>query len=146
MKFTCTVDINLSRSKVRALYDNPQNLQYWQDDIVSFKHQKGEPGTVGAQSLVNYKHVELTETIVKNSLPEEFHGLYEGKWGKNTMSNYFEELSTNETRWKAEVEFLEFSGFMMKVMKLIFPNTFKKQTQKWMDQFKAFAESRPNLT
>jgi len=143
MKFTCTVDIDLNRKRVIELFDNPDNMQYWQDDFVSFQHKEGIAGSVGAKSIVKYKRVELIETIIKKDLPNELHGLYEGSWGKNTMNNYFESIGSNKTLWRAEVEFLEFNGLMMKIMKVLFPGVFKKQTQKWMDQFKVFSESQP---
>jgi hypothetical protein len=38
MKFSRSVDINLSRQRVIELFDNPDNMQYWQDGFVSFDH------------------------------------------------------------------------------------------------------------
>jgi len=144
MKFLCKVDIDLPRSEVIPIFDNPENMKFWQDDFISFEHLTGEPGTSGATSRVKYKRVELIETIIERRLPEAFHGSYEGSWGKNVMYNYFEETGTQSTRWTAEVEYTEMNNFMMKFMGKFFPSMFRKQTQKWMDQFKTFAENRSN--
>ena len=142
MKFKCQVDIARDRATVIEFFDNPDNMQYWQDDFISFDHQDGEPGMPGATSIIKYKRVELLETILERNLPDAFHGSYEGSWGKNTMYNYFEELGPNQTRWRAEVEYVRKTALMMKLMATLFPSMFRKQTQKWMDQFKYFVESK----
>ncbi len=145
MKFTCTVDIELPRERVIELFDNPDNMIHWQDGFVSFEHVSGEAGEPGAQSHVTYKmgsrEMVLLETVVLRDLPHAFHGTYEGTFGKNSMNNYFEELDTNKTRWKADVHYMQANGFIMKVMTKVFPGKMKKSTQKWMDQFKSWSES-----
>ncbi len=144
MKFNCAVDIDLHRDRVVELFDNPENMQFWQDGFISFEPKSGIPGTVGAQSLVKYdirgRKMTLTETITMRKLPEAFYGTYEGDFGKNSMNNDFKELGPQQTRWTAEVEYLEMRGFMMKLMAKLMPGIFKKQTQKWMDQFKVWSE------
>lgn len=144
MKFTCIVDIDKSREEVIHLFDNPDNMKHWQDGFVSFAHKSGTPGTEGAQSIVKYdmkgRKMDLLETVTKRNLPEEFHGTYEGDFGKNTMHNFFEVLGPKQTRWRSELEYIKMNGFIMKAMAIIMPSMFRKQTQKWMDQFKTFAE------
>ena len=155
MKFRCSVDIDLSRDKVVELFDNPDNMQHWQDGFVSFEHISGTPGEVGAQSHVTYdmrgKKMVLLETVTVKNLPNAFHGTYQGDFGKNTMHNYFEVLDPNKTRWRAELDYIQMNGFMMKMMARLMPGMFRKQTQKWMDQFKEWseeqiAESRKQIT
>lgn len=145
--FTCTVDIDLPRTRVIELFDNPDNMKHWQDGFESFEHVAGNPGEPGAQSIVRYnmkgRKFELLETVIKRELPKQFHGTYEGHWGKNSMNNYFEELSPERTRWRAELEYTEVNSLMMKLMGFFMPGMFKRQTQKWLDQFKAFAEGNP---
>ena len=149
MKFTCSVDIDLPRAKVVALFDNSENMKYWQDGFISFEHLAGIPGEVGAQSNITYKmgrkSMVLVETITENNLPKTFHGTYEGDFGKNTMHNFFEELGSDKTRWRAELEYLEANGIIMNLMTKVFPSIPRKQTQKWMDQFKKFAEDKELL-
>ena len=146
MKFTCTVDIDLPLDRVVELYNNPDNMKYWQDGFISFEHVNGEPGKAGAQSHITYKmgkkEMVLLETIVKRELPHTFNGTYEGDFGKNTMNNTFSKLSDNKTRWRADLEYLQANGFILKVMTKLFPGIMKKQTQKWSDQFKAWAENQ----
>ncbi len=144
MKFTCSVTVNLPRPRVIELFDNPDNMKHWQDGFISFTHKEGEPGQPGAMSIVKYsingREMELTERVEVRNLPEEFSGSYESKYTFNYMKNTFHEIDLRTTRWDAEIEYTRMSGIMMKVMSWVAPGMFKKQTQKWMDQFKAFAE------
>jgi len=143
MKYTITTTIDLPRNKVIELFDNPDNLPKWQPELQSFDHISGEPGKPGAKSKLKYKmgkrEVEMIETITVRNLPEEFSGTYEAKGVLNIQKNYFKEVGENQTEWISETEF-KLSGFM-KVMGWFMPGAFKKQSQKYLDQFKAFAES-----
>ena len=145
MKFTCSITVNKSRDEVTRLWQNPDNLKEWQDGFISFTHIEGEAGKNGAKSRMLYmirgKEMELIETIIDNSLPNRFKGRYDHKHMSNTMENTFTALSENQTRWDAEIEYVLFNGFMIKLMAKLFPSMFKKQTQKWLDQFKVFAEA-----
>ena len=92
------------------------------------------------QYKIGKRQIELIETITVNNLPQEFSGTYEAKQMTNTMTNRFTSLDENKTRYQAEIEYTDFNGFMVKLMAFLMPWMFKKQTQKWLDQFKAFAE------
>ena len=84
------------------------------------------------------RRIEMVETITRRNLPDEFSGTYEAKGVKNWVVNRFVDES-GKTRWIAEQEF-QFTG----IMKFIAPfmrGAFPKQTQKYLEQFKAFAES-----
>ena len=145
MKFTCQVDVNLPIKRVIELFDNPDNMREWQDGFESFEHLSGEPGQPGAKSRVTYDmgkrgKMELIETVLVRNLPHEFSGTYEHKHMTNSLKNYFKELDSNKTRWISEVHYTQMNGFMIKLMAFFFPGMFKKQVQKWMDQFKVFAE------
>lgn len=143
MKYTITITIDLPRHKVIELFDNPNNLSKWQPELQSFENISGEPGKPGAKSKLKYqmgkREVEMIETITVRNLPEEFSGTYEANGVFNIQKNYFEEVGNNQTKWISECEF-KLSGFM-KVMGWFMPGVFKKQSQKYLDQFKAFAEA-----
>ena len=145
MKFTCSITINLPRKQVVELWQNPENLKYWQDGFIDFKHLEGEAGQLGAVSRMRYKirnrDLELIETIQHMNLPDEMIGLYESKPTTNIMRNTFTMVNDHITRWDAEINYTEMNGFVVKVMARFFPGMFKKQAQKWFDQFKEFAEN-----
>jgi len=143
MKYEVEVDINLPREKVIELFDNPDNLKYWQPGLISFDHLSGEPGQVGAKSLLKYKmgmrEVEMIETITINNLPDEFSGTYEAKGVWNEVRNYFIAIDDSHTKWKSENEF-KCNG-MLKLMAFFMPGMFKKESCKYLNNFKEFAES-----
>ncbi len=147
MKYTCTIDIHLPRERVIALFDDPANLKRWQPTLRSFEPLDGQSGTVGARSKLTYKNKEggremvMTETIIVRELPDRFAGTYtmDGVW--NMVDNRFTAVSADQTRWDAEVEF-KFTNPMLTLMGWVIPGMFKKQTQKFMVQFKDFAENQ----
>ncbi|MDN5200245.1 SRPBCC family protein [Fulvivirgaceae bacterium BMA10] len=144
MRFICSVEIDLPVAKVIELFDNVDNIKEWQDGFVSYEHLSGTPGEPGATSRLVYQteggEIELIETIVVKNLPEEFIGTYEAKSMVNTMRNSFTSLGENKTRYDTEIEYTAFYGFIPKMMAFLMPGLFRKQTQKWLNQFKVFAE------
>ena len=142
MKYNQEIEINLPRNRVIELFDNPDNMSSWQPELVSFENISGTPGQEGAKSRLKYKmgkrEVELIETVTRRALPDEFTGTYETKGVFNRISNFFREVDGQKTIWRAENEF-EFSG-MMKMMAMFAPGMFKKQSYKYMQLFKEFAE------
>ena len=144
MKYTNEVIVKQPLERVIALFDSEENLFKWQPELISFEHFSGEKGEVGAKSRLQYKmgkrEVEMVETITVKNLPTEFSGTYEAKGVWNEVKNYFEAIDQHSTKWRSECHF-EFSGFM-KIMAFFMPGAFKKQSQKYLNQFKAFAESQ----
>lgn len=142
MKYTTEVTINQPIDKVIALFDNPDNLSEWQPELISYEHIHGEPGHIGAESKFKYKmnnrEVEMIETITRRNLPGVFAATYQAPGVTNIQVNHFETVGENDTKWISENEF-QFKGFM-KIMALFMHSSFRKQTNKYMQQFKAFAE------
>ena len=66
--------------------------------------------------------------------------LYEYSHMTNTQTTRFREIGLTKTLCISEVEYTKFNGFMIKLMAKLFPNKFKEQSQKWLNQFKDFAE------
>ena len=145
MKYSVQTIINLPVDRVVELFDNPDNLPHWQPGLQSFEHLSGEPGTPGAKSLLKYKmgkrEIEMVETILTRNLPNEFSGTYEAKGVFNIVKNSFIPITENQTRLVTDCEF-QFSSWSMKIFGWLMPGAFKKQSQKYSDQFKAFAEKQ----
>ena len=146
MHYVLQVEIDRPRDEVVRLFDNPENMKHWQPELLSFEPISGTPGQPGAKSSLKYqmgkREVDMVETITVRRLPDEFSGTYECSGTVNTMTNRFEEAGPGRTRWIAENTF-EFGSFWMKLMAMLMPGAFKKQTRKYMQNFKAFAESNP---
>lgn len=144
MKYTNEVIINQPLKKTIELFDSAENLAKWQPGFISLEPISGTPGQTGAKSRLRYRmgkgkrEIEMIETITHRNLPHEFHGTYEAKNVYNIQRNFFTEIEPNKTKWASESEF-KLSG-MMKLFGWLMPGAFKKQSQKYLDLFKAFAE------
>ncbi|NNE27423.1 MAG: SRPBCC family protein [Saprospiraceae bacterium] len=145
MKFKCSVIINKPLDEVVALFKDPDNLKHWQDGFQSYEPLSGAPGEPGSKSAFVYQQgknrIELEETIEVNDLPDEFTADYVHTHMSNKMTNHFESLPGGQTLYEAYIDYYKLNGWMIKLMVKLFPGMFKKQTQKWLDQFKKFAES-----
>lgn len=145
MKYSCSIDIHLPRDRVVALFDDTANLKRWMPGLRAFEHQSGIPGEVGAKSRLTFKdgarEFAMTETVTLRQLPERFDGTYEMPGVHNAVQNRFIVVGAEHTRWEQDTEF-RFDGLMMKLMALVAPGMFRKQTMSFMEKFKEFAESQ----
>lgn len=146
MKYTLEIEIDHTRERVIELFDSVENLPRWQAGLLSFEPIEGEPGQVGAKSRMKFKMgkrtMEIVETITVRELPERFDGTYEAPGMWNLVENEFHELPGGRTKWVSHNTF-KGESFMMKVMLKLMPGAFRKQTLKYMQAFKEFAESEP---
>lgn len=145
MKYSNHVIINKPLARTVELFDNEDNMYKWMPGLKSHEHISGEKGKEGAKTKMVFemgkRKIEMTETITKINFPHEFHGIYETKGVRNPQQNYFTAVDENTTKYESISEF-QFDGFGMKLMGWLMPGAFKKQSQKYLDSFKAFAESQ----
>ncbi len=143
MKYTSEIIIELPIESFIKKLDNHDNMKYWQRGLTSFEHLSGNPGQTGAKMQLNYtfgkRKMSLIETIVHIDLPNEFHMNYDTKGMHNIQKNYFDSTPEGHTKWTSKSEFIA-TNFMMRMMTLIMPGTFKKQSMKYLNDFKNFAE------
>lgn len=143
MKYTSEINIKLPLKEVIRKLDNHDNLKFWQRGLMSFEHLSGEPGTTGAKMQLNYqfgkREFSLTETIDHINFPKEIYLNYDTKGMHNIQKNYFETTPEGYTKWVSKNEFIP-TNFMMRMMTLIMPGAFKKQSMKYLIDFKNFAE------
>ncbi|NNJ81926.1 MAG: SRPBCC family protein [Flavobacteriaceae bacterium] len=144
MKYTTEVIIDLPREEVINKLDNPDNMKYWQRGLLNYELLEGSPGAEGAKMKLEYKmgkrEMAMTETITKNLFPSEFHANYDTKGVHNVQKNFFHDIDGTKTKWVSESEF-QFANFGMKLMGWLMPGAFKKQSQKYLNDFKNFAEN-----
>ena len=142
MKYQTEIMIELPRDRVVALFDDPENLAKWQNGFISMEHVSGEYGEAGMVSKLKYnmngRETELTETIESRNLPDEFIAIYETKGVWNRHENYFHEMG-DQTRYVTDTEF-KCKGFV-RLMTIVVPFMFKRETLKQMNEFKKFAEA-----
>lgn len=143
MKYSNHVIINKPLSRVIELFDSEENLYKWMEGLQSYEHVSGEPGKEGAVAKMRFimgkRDIEMTETITKNNFPHEYSAVYETKGIYNPQQNLFTVIDDNTTKYESTSEF-RFDGLGMKLMGWLMPSLFKKQSQKYLDAFKEFAE------
>jgi uncharacterized membrane protein len=144
MKYTTEIEINQPVDKVISLFDNQDNMMKWMKGLQSFENLSETPGEVGAKMKMVFKmgkhDIEMIETIKSKNLPSDMSMEYDAKGVWNAVRNSFVPISENKTLYKAEHEF-KFQGFM-KIMAFVMPGAFKKQSRKYLEDFKIFAESQ----
>ncbi|WP_417289491.1 SRPBCC family protein [Corallibacter sp.] len=144
MKYTTEIIIKLSLSEFIKKLNSPENMKHWQEGLIDYEHISGTPGQIGSKMRLNYKlgnrSMELVETILHTKLPNELHLTYDAKGMHNVQENYFEETPDGFTKWTSKIEFIP-TTFMLRMATLVIPNAFKKQTKKYMQNFKNFAEN-----
>lgn len=132
-------------NRVLELWLDESNNHKWQDGFKSKELIEGNKGEVGSKYRIileqGRRKMELIETLLSNDLPKERKSLVEHVHMNNTQLVKFESVSNTKTRYISEIEYLEFKHFVPRIMAKLFPKMFKKQVQKWLDQFKAFAEA-----
>jgi hypothetical protein len=142
MKFKCTVAINRNIQNVSEAFQDPEVMKACQEGLIEIIHLSGEKGKKGSTAKIVYEKMELIETIIENNLPDIFFAEYDHKHTNNTMKVTFKEISPTKTEYYTEIEYLEFKGFIVKLMAKIAPSFFKKQVLKWMKRFKQHLETK----
>lgn len=148
MKYTTEIRINLPRSKVVELFDNPDNLYKWQPGLQSLTHLQGRAGEEGSRSELVYDgrkgSLVITETIIRKKPPEEYHMLYRSRGVFNQVENWFMEDLSGSTLWRSinTFRFMGFTALMAPFMK----QAFIQNTMLNMDRFKLFAENPENVS
>lgn len=144
MKFKGAVEIDKPRDEVVQYFADPQYLGEYQDGFVRKDLESGVAGEDGAISKMYYsdgkRDMELTETIVANRLPETFEGHYHHIHMDNYMRCTFIALDDQRTRYEYEFEYTRINWIMPRLMAILFPSMYRKQGEKWMQQFKEFVE------
>jgi hypothetical protein len=139
MKYTVSIEIALPRERVVQLLADPAQLPKWLRGLVLHEPLSGTHGQVGTTSRVvmqmGKQKFEGTETITRRHFDREIVG--EGMW--SAVRDRLSEAGPQRTLWQSESEY-RFSGLLMRLVALLIPGAFRKQSQQHMQDFKAFAE------
>jgi hypothetical protein len=153
MKYTVSIEIALPLEQVAQLLADPAQIPKWLRGVVLHEPLNGVHGQVGTKSRVvmqmGQQTMEATETVTRRepadlaNIPKgtvvhfEREIVTEGMW--SAAHDQLTEASPNTTLWVSENEY-RFSGLMMRLVGLLMPGTFRKQSLQHMQDFKAFAE------
>jgi hypothetical protein len=150
MKFQGSKIINKPREIVAKYFSDPQYLGEYQDGFIKKELLEGKQGGTGSISKMYYKYgnmdMILTETVVINNLPDYFEGFYHHKHMDNTMKCTFTAIDENTTIYEYEFEYTRMNWIMPRLMAILFPGMYRKQGEKWMQQFKEFVEKQEDHT
>ncbi|MCB9224886.1 MAG: SRPBCC family protein [Crocinitomicaceae bacterium] len=148
MKYSHAIIIELPREEVIKLFDNEENMFKWMRGLESVEHLSGDKGMEGAKMELRFNNGKRTmgmvETIIKRNLPDHISFLYEAKGVQNWNDNHFEAIEENQTKWTQNNVF-KFKG-MVWFFALLMPGMFKKQSLRYMFDFKKFAEAEAAQT
>ncbi|MGI5505184.1 SRPBCC family protein [Lentzea sp. CA-135723] len=153
MKYTVSIEIALPREKTVQLLADPATMPLWLRGLVVHEPVSGVHGEVGTKSRVVLKmgqqEFEATETITRRE-PQDLHDIPadsvvhfereivgKGMWSANR--DRLTEAGPETTLWEQESEY-RFDGVMMRLVGLLMPGSFRKQSLVHMQDFKAFAE------
>jgi len=142
MKYATTIDINKPLAEVVALFDKPEHYAEWMNGFEGIEYLEGAPGQAGTKANLIFKMkkrtMKMAEVVLVSKLPEEYTVAYEANGVYNTVKNSFVALDEYTTRYTTEHEFT-FSG-IMRVVAFLIPGAFKKQSMRYMTDFKSFVE------
>jgi hypothetical protein len=153
MKYTVSIEIALPRERVVELLTDPAHLPKWLRGLVLHEPLSGTHGQVGTTSRVvlqtGKQQFEATETITRRE-PVDLHEIpgaavvrfdreivSKGMW--SAARERLTEAGPQRTLWQSENEY-RFSGLPMRLVGLVMPGAFRKQSLQHMQDFKAFAE------
>ncbi len=143
MIYTCETTISQPRARVIELLEDPENLQKWQPGLLEFRNLSGTHGQTGAKSRLRQQMgnrvIEMTETVALREGLDRYNAIYEAKGVWNRVDNTFTETVEGHTHWHIETEF-RCTGIVWLMSKLM-PGMFRRETEKFMKNFKNFAEA-----
>ena len=153
MKYTVSMEIALPRERVVQLLADPAHMPKWLRGLVLHEPLSGVHGQVGTKSRVvmqiGQQKIEGTETITRRE-PVDLHGIASesvvhfereivGKGMWSAARERLTETGPETTLWVSENEY-RFSGLLVRLVGLLMPGAFRKQSLQHMQDFKAFAE------
>jgi hypothetical protein len=153
MKYTVSIEIAMPREEVAQLLADPAHLPKWLRGMVVHEPLSGVHGQLGTKSRVvmqtGEQKFEGTEIITRRE-PADLRGIpkgsvvhferelvAEGMW--SVTRDRLTEAGPDKTLWESESEY-QFSSLLMKLVGLLMPGTFRKQSLQHMQDFKVFAE------
>src|SRR6185312_2669237 len=148
MKYTVSIEIAQPRERVAQLLADPAHLPMWLRGLVLHEPISGAHGQVGTESRVvmqmGRQTMEATETITRRE-PASLHGVprdsvvhfdreivAKGMW--SAARERLREIGPETTLWESENEH-RFDGMAMRLVALVMPGAFRKQTLRHMQDF-----------
>ena len=149
IKYSEEIIINSNIEKIIDLFDNPYNMKQYMYGFESYTVIKGNLNEIGTISEININFndndkteskIIMIEEILSNNLPIEKKLQYTSNGILNIVTNKFEKISENETKFINEQEFV-FNTYM-KLLFYFSKSSLKYQTRLYLNNFKDFVENQ----
>lgn len=143
MRYSFDIKIEKPIEVVIQKFKDEEGLKHWMDGFQKVEHISGIPGTKGAVSDFYFLHkkreMKIRETILEENLPKSIKFAYQSSMGYNEVETVFEPINENRINLTSN-NYFKLKG-LMKVFGWLMPGMFKKQSLKYMTNFKAYCES-----
>ena len=149
IKYSEEIVIDSNIDKVIDLFDNPYNMKQYMYGFESYTVIKGNINEIGSISEININFndngkkeskIIMIEEILSNNLPIEKKLKYTSNGILNIVTNKFEKISDNQTKFINEQEFV-FNTYM-KLLFYFSKSSLKYQTRLYLNNFKDFVENQ----
>lgn len=142
MKYTVSNTINQPLSVVAAKFMEPDGALEWMEGLEKIERLSDKPHEVGAKSRFHTKHKNkifvIDETILEQNMPNQIKFGFTSSMGYNEVEMVFEAIDDQSTK-QINHSYFQLQGFM-KLLGPLMKGMFKKQSMKYLDGFKAYAE------
>ncbi|TDQ32215.1 SRPBCC family protein [Zeaxanthinibacter enoshimensis] len=142
MKYTVTNTINRPLNVVAAKFMEPDGALHWMEGLQKIERLSGDPYKVGAKSrfhsLHKNKEFVIDETILEQNMPHQIKFGFTSPMGYNEVEMVFEPIDDSTTR-QVNNSYFQLKGFM-KIAGPLMKGMFKKQSFKYLEAFREFAE------
>ena len=143
MRYTLSNAINKPLEEVIEKFRDTEGAKQWMEGLQKIEPVSGTPGEVGAETnfyfLFRKKEMKIEETILEQDLPRQIKFAYRSSMGYNEVEMLFEKISDSSVK-QTNNSYFELKGFM-KIMGFLMKGMFKKQTLKYLEGFKKYAET-----
>lgn len=144
MRYSFDIKIEKPLDVVIEKFKDEEGLKHWLYGFQKVEHISGIPGTKGAVSDFYFLHkkreMKMGETILEENLPKSIKFGYQSPMGYNEVETVFKPINESNLKLTSN-NYFKLEG-MMKVFGWLMPGMFKKQSLKYMTNFKAYCESK----
>jgi len=142
MKYTVSNNIDKSIEVVSDKFMEPDGALQWMEGLEKIERLSKESYIVGAKSRFHSLHKNkkfvIDETILEQNMPNQIKFGFTSSMGYNEVEMVFEKLNNNSTK-QINNSYFKLKGIMWLLGPLM-KGMFKKQSMKYLDAFKEFAE------
>lgn len=142
MKYTITNTIDKPIKVVAAKFMEPNGALQWMEGLQKIERLSDKIYEVGAKSRFHSLHKNkkfvIDETILEQNMPYQIKFGFTSSMGYNEVEMIFEQLNDNSTK-QINNSYFQLKG-IMKLLGPLMKSIFKKQSMKYLNAFKEFAE------